>query len=145
MEYTKIDSNNGSFVTVYDLDDCLKAIKVRNDDNERRIKSLEEENRQLRNSHYKDEKIQKMKSELKVMREEYNRGFPITKEEQEAIEIWKKEHALTAHGLKTVEDRIRAGGSIGGLYTYEFIPTSIGAIGYIKCQCGKKYCFSDIN
>lgn len=144
MEYSNIDPNTGKITKVYDLDDCLKAIKVRNEDNEKRIKSLEDKNRQLRDSHYKDEEMQKMKSELEVMREEYYRGFPITKEEQEAIETWKVDHSANAHGLKTIEDRLRVGRDIGGSYTYEFIPTSIGVIGYIKCQCGEKYCFSDI-
>lgn len=144
MEYTKIDSNNGSFVTVYDLDDCLKAIKVRNDDNERRIKSLEEENRRLQDVHYKDEELQKMKLELEAMREKNHYGFPITKEEHKAIENWKKEHAAKAHGLKNLEDRLRSCGAIGEKYTYWFVPTSIGVIGTVKCSCGESFTFQDL-
>ena len=100
MEYSNINPNTGKITKVYDLEDCLEAIKIRNEDNERRIKSLEEENHQLRNSHYKDGELQKMKSELEAMREENHYGFPITKEEHRAIEDWKKEHAAKAHGLK---------------------------------------------
>ena len=36
------------------------------------------------------------------------------------------------------------GGAIGGTFTYEFIPTSIGTIGTIKCTCGDSFTFEDL-
>lgn len=37
------------------------------------------------------------------------------------------------------------GGAIGGRYTFEFIPCSIGTIGTIKCgKCGEKFIFREL-
>ena len=48
------------------------------------------------------------------------------------------------HGLKTLKERVRAGGCIGGRYSYEFVSTSIGVIGIVKCNCGAKFTFQDL-
>ena len=47
------------------------------------------------------------------------------------------------HCLHTLEDRLRRGGTIGGSYHYEFIPTSIGTIGKVVCNCGEEFVFCD--
>lgn len=130
--------------TVYDLDDCLKAIKQRNDDNEDRITFLMEENKKLKDEHYKDDELQKMKSRLEGMQEEYYRGFPISAKEEEAIEAWKEEHEERKHGLNTFEKRMRAMGCCGGGYTYLFTPTTIGIIGTVKCHCGEEFNFQKL-
>ena len=39
----------------------------------------------------------------------------------------------------------RIGGAIGGRYTFEFIPCTIGTIGTIKCgDCGEKFTFREL-
>lgn len=72
-----------------------------------------------------------MKDKLKIMSEEHYRGFPISAEAESQINEWKKNHRHN-------------GGAIGGTFTYEFIPTSIGTIGTIKCACGDSFTFEDL-
>lgn len=72
-----------------------------------------------------------MKDKLKIMSEEHYRGFPISAEAESQINEWKKNHRHND-------------GAIGGTFTYEFIPTSIGTIGTIKCACGDSFTFEDL-
>ena len=114
---------NGKFTTGYDsndIDKCFDSIKMSMQDLEKRNKYLQEENKKLKDEHYKDEEILKLQQELQEVRENKYRGFEITKEEKEKIDKWTNEHKSNS-------------GCIGGQYTYEFIPTSIGTIGTIKC------------
>lgn len=143
-EYSTYDTESGEFTRVYDLEKCLRTIRVRNNNNENRIKYLEEENRKLKEEYSQDEEIQKMQSELKKMKEDYWRGFPISKDEEEAVKEWKKKHDEEVHSLKTLDDRLRAGGCIGGRYTYHFVPTSIGTSGKVICNCGAEFEFQMI-
>lgn len=136
---------NGEWTHVYDLDECVKAIQCRNKDNEDRIKYLEEENRKLKEEYNKDEEIQKMQVEVKKMQKDIWRGFPISEEEKRAIDEWKERHDKEVHGLCTLDERLRAGGCIGGRYQYVFTPTSIGISGVIRCHCGTEYEFQEIS
>lgn len=68
----------------------------------------------------------------------------ISKEEEEKIKEWQLKHDAEKHGLKTMEQRLRAGGCCGGRYTYQFVPTSIGTIGEVICSCGEKFTFQDL-
>lgn len=143
-EYSKTDFETGEWVQVYDLEKCLKAIRVRNQDNERRIKSLLEENKKLKEGYSKDTEIQEMQQQLDKMQKDYWRGFPITEEEQVAIEAWKKEHDEKAHGYTTDTLRMKAEGVSGGRYLYKFVPTSLGVSGVIRCSCGAEFEFQEI-
>lgn len=60
------------------------------------------------------------------------------------IREWELKHDAEKHGLKTMEQRLRAGGCCGGRYTYQFVPTSIGTIGEVICSCGEKFTFQDL-
>lgn len=139
-----ITYHNGGFMQVYDFDKCIKSIKQRNADNESEIKRLTEENRKLREEYSKDEEIQKMQEQLDKMKKEYWRGFPITEDEEDAIEEWKKKHDEEVHGYITDSMRMKAEGCCGGRYLYSFCPTSIGVSGVIKCNCGAKFQFQEI-
>lgn len=129
---------------VQDIDDALKFIKRRNDNNENTINRLRENIRELQDEYDKDEEIQKMKIKVEQMRSDYYRGFPISEEEEKQIKSWKKKHDEEVHGLKTLEMKINAGGCIGGRYEYRFVTTSLGVIGTCVCSCGAKYTFQDI-
>lgn len=135
---------NGEYTNVYKLEDCVRAILCRNKNNENRIKYLEEENKLLKEESYKDNELQKMKEKLDRMEKDYWRGFPISKEEEVAIEEWKKKHDEEEHNIKTLDDRLRAGGCIGGRYSYHFVPTSIGTSGVVRCSCGAEFKFQEI-
>lgn len=133
-----------SWTWLNSMEDYLQAIRDKNKSNEDRIKLLEEENRKLKEENYKDEQLSEMKQKLEKMQKDYWRGFPISEEEEKAIEEWKDKHEEEVHGLKTLNDKIRAGGCIGGRYSYCFVPTSIGVIGKVVCSCGAEFEFSEI-
>ena len=94
--------------------------------------TLREKVNYLESENYKDEELQNMKAQLEKIQEDYWRGFPITKEESDDITKWKKNHDATEHGNADSYH-----GTIGGGYTYEFIPTSIGSFGTCFCRICK--------
>lgn len=143
-EYSTGDPISGEWCTVYELDKALKAIKVRHMHDMDRIKCLEEENKRLKEETYKDDKLLLMKNRLERMEKDYYRGFPISEKEEKSIREWINKHDEEVHGCHTSEEKLRRGGAIGGTYTYEFIPTSIGTIGTIKCSCGATFTFQDM-
>ena len=98
---------------------------------DRAIKQLEEFN--------KDEEIVRLQKQIEQSKETAKNTitFSITPEQVEAIRTWKKEHEAEAHGGSEYA------GAIGGRYTYEFTPTSIGTFGSIRCGCGAKFAFDD--
>lgn len=134
---------DGKYVEVEPVDKCMKMLQYRFDDKNRTINNLRNQIKELTDSQYKDKELQKMKAELEKMQREYNRGFPITDDEWKAIETWKEKHDREVHGLTECNERV--GGAIGGRYTFEFIPCSIGTIGTIKCgKCGEKFIFREL-
>lgn len=98
---------------------------------DRAIKQLEEFN--------KDEEIVRLQKQIEQNRERAKNTitFSITPEQVEAIRTWKKKHEAESHGGSEYA------GAIGGRYTYEFTPTSIGTFGRIRCGCGAKFDFDD--
>lgn len=134
---------DGKYVEVEPVDKCMKMLQYRFDDKNRTINNLRNQIKDLTDSQHKDKKLQEMKAELEKMQREYNRGFPITDDEWKAIETWKEKHDREVHGLTECNERV--GGAIGGRYTFEFIPTTIGIIGTIKCgDCGEKFTFREL-
>lgn len=125
------------------FDECLNSIKEMHHSSEIQIEALRNENRKLKDEHYKDTKMSDMKQRLEKMQKEYYRGFPISEEEQEAIEDWKKKHDEEDHGY-TPEMRMKAEGCCGGRYKYVFVPTSLGVSGKIVCHCGAEFEFQEI-
>ena len=123
------------------IDECLDRIKAINENSKLRIEQLENENQYLREEYNKDEEIKKMQQELETTKKDLRRGFPISEREQKAIKEWQEKHDTEVHGLKTLEDRLHAGGLIGGRYTYHFIQTSIGVSGTIQCSCVDEFEF----
>ena len=137
-------TRNGNFIKVPRMQNCIDAILIRYEDALDKISRLEETNKKLRSEHYKDEELQQIEQEVKDMKKDYYRGFPISKEEKEAIDKWERQHEEEVHCLHTLEDRLRRGGTIGGSYRYEFIPTSIGTVGKVVCSCGEEFVFCDL-
>lgn len=142
--YVTHDMETGEMVSVYPLDKCLKAIEQRHKDMKDSIERLEAENIRLKEENYKDEELQRMKAEVQKARKALSRGFSISEEEQEQINKWKEQHERDVHNLYTLEDKLKYKGTVGGSYTYEFMPTSIGIIGTIKCSCGEKFTFAEL-
>lgn len=114
------------------VSDLCQGIIDKVDTYEKRIKYLEEENKKLKDEHYKDSEMQRMEAELKKAKEDLYRGFPISEKEQEKIREWELKHDAEKHGC------------IGGSLTWYFTPTSIGTIGEVICSCGEKFTFQDL-
>ena len=129
---------------MHDVTQTLDAIKREFDSQNAHIIYLQNQNKKLKEEHYKDTELQKMKEELERVRADMYRGFPISAEEERRIKEWQDKHDAEVHGLKTLKERVRAGGCIGGRYSYEFVSTSIGVIGIVKCNCGAKFTFQDL-
>lgn len=132
------------YTDVYPLEDAVRAILCRNKDNEHRIKYLKEENKMLKEGTWKDEALQDMRAEYERMKADYYRGFAITEEEDKRIKEWQKKHEEEVHGLTTDKQRLKAGGTIGGRYSYHFVPTSIGTSGVVRCSCGAEFEFCEL-
>lgn len=143
-EYSTNDPETGSWCRVYELDKALRAIKIRNMDDRDYIRRLEKENNELKNHAYKDKELAEMRDKLNKMKSEYYRGFPISEDEEHKINEWIEKHEREAHGIKTYEDKFASHGCCGGGYTYEFVPTSIGTVGTVRCNCGAEFTFQEI-
>lgn len=99
---------------------------------ERCIASLQQQNKELKAERYKDDEMRQMREEVKAMKKDYYRGFPIDEKEDTALKSWMEEHEKFHKG---------GHGCVGGKYTYIFTPTSIGTFGTIKCSCGESFNF----
>lgn len=126
------------------VNDAFEAIQRKIDFLEIKNANLIKENKQLKEQNYKDKELTKMKDRLSHMEADYYRGFPISEDEQKSIQEWMDQHDQEAHNCYTLDDKLRRGGCIGGTYKYEFIPTSIGVIGTVKCSCGASFTFQDL-
>lgn len=82
----------------------------------------------------KDDEIQALKDEIDAMRTSSRKGmsFVVSEEELAEINAWQEEHINKYH------DGNAYAGAIGGRFSYKFIPTSIGDIGYVYCDSCKK-------
>lgn len=119
------------FFDQYTLDELLEMIKNKYKHLELHKERVEKENEQHRNETYEKDYVSKLREENKRLREDYFRGFPISKKEKEAIDKWAIEHYKTCP--------YRRG------YSYHFYPTELGVSGVVQCSCGEKFEFQEIN
>ena len=148
MKYMKFVNGKGLQV-VKDVDEACEdftanikelfhAEKARND-------RLQAENERLRDEHYENKKIQELENRIAELRSELGYSFRLSKADWDAIHEWQEQHQAEKHGLDTPEKRLHAGGAIGGNWTFEFVPTSIGTIGTCKCgACKEEFTFQDL-
>lgn len=132
-------------------EELIKAISTTLEEKDKEIEKLQAENEAMKAEHYKDEailnmqkKIDEMKEKVDILRKSSMRGFPISEEEEKKIAEWQKKHLKKKHWDKE-HDCPKSAGAIGGRFSYHFIPTSIGVIGEVKCSCGKKFCFQELD
>ena len=126
-------------------EDFVRNIKYGYERQASENKRLLEENKKLKDEHYKDEEIQMWKQKYEEAKEELYNGFGITNAEREKINEWQKKHDAEVHGLTDDRMRLKAGGAIGGRYHYKFLPTSIGVSGKCVCgRCGAEFEFQEI-
>lgn len=144
MDKKNIDLLNQMFDV--NIDELLQKIKNAFDKKDKEIKVLRKEISELKDLHYKDKELSRLKTELDNAKQHLYTGFPITEYELNKINEWKRKHEKEVHGLKTIEERLKSQGCCGGVYEYRFIPTSIGVIGLIICsRCGDSFEFRELN
>ena len=118
------------FFDLNTFDELIESLKQKYKRLEIINENLKEENEEHRNKTYEIGYVSKLREENKRLKEDYYRGFPISKEEKEAINKWKTEHYKTCN-------------RIGGC-SYHFYPTDLGIAGVIQCSCGAKFEFQEI-
>lgn len=126
-----------------DVEKSLKTIKEALESKDKTIETLRKENNYLKNEYDKDKEIAKLKQQLEEARKDNRRGFPISEAEDKAITEWQEAHIKKKHWDKH-HNCPKSFGAIGGNFTYEFTPTSIGIIGTVKCSCGESFDFQEL-
>ena len=74
-----------------------------------------------------------MQEEVRRIRADSVRGFPISEKESESISNWIRSHNCPDANCKC-----------GSQLTYTFSPTSIGTFGEVQCSCGAKFEFRKV-
>lgn len=120
------------------IDEICEAIRVRVTHAEEREEEAIRAMEKMRDEKWKDNELQQMKAELEAAREDKYRGFPISKEENEAIHEWQNQHWTNQHNAPDLRSRLAKMGTIGGNFKYEFVPTSVGVVGTCICPSCKR-------
>ena len=122
---------NGQFHKFQGLYESLDEIKDSMEETLRYAESVEDQNRELLNEHWKDEKLSELLGEIDRLSN--MAGFYINDEEMKKIDEWKDCHWTNTHNAPDSRSRIEQQGAIGGAFEYRFVPTSIGVAGTICC------------
>lgn len=117
---------NGKFISKENIDTICQQLKTLFEDQADINKSLRDELQSIKDEKWRDSQLIQMKDRLKTAKDNLYRGFGISEDEEKAIKDWRTNHLKEKHPY--------APSSIGGEFTYEFTPTSIGVIG--TCFCG---------
>ena len=115
--------------TPYIIKNVEDGLKKRDEE----ITRLREENKRLKDEAYKDSELQMMKSKCEAMKEELNRGFPITEDEELMINAWMVNHMRSKHQVV---------GCSNGQFKYEFQDFAEVSVGSVVCtECGESFTF----
>lgn len=113
-------------------DDCKKMIFTISkclDEKDKTINKFLEENKKLKDEHYKDKELKKLQEKIKELQENCNRGFPITYNEQKVIDEIREEHKKKCPYCS---------------FSYIFEPYSIVTFGFLRCDvCGEVLKFAE--
>ena len=133
-EYIPTEDNR--IIEAPPVEDMCEAILAKYNRMMKKCEELWIRNEHLRSEAYKDEELKKWRDSYLKLVSDVERGFPITKEEYEKILEFVHKHD-EMHGKS---------GTIGGRYTYSFLPTSIGTIGTLKCNsCEEVLVFRELD
>lgn len=125
-----------NLLNIKDTEECIDIISKSLKHKDNQITLLQNQVYALKLEHYKDVVMQDMQKEIDELKQLLQNSFVITNSEKQVIDRWIERHTQEKHNNNTYA------GAIGGRYTYEFTPTSIGNMGVIKCSCGEEYTFS---
>ena len=116
----------------YQTNECvenLQAVIDRLRGKDKQIEHLQEENNRLKDEHYKDEELKKLRERIDHLEGDCARGFPITEKEQEKIDKIRVEHKKTCPLCK-----------------FDFVFECYGIVnfGSLKCRiCGEEIKFAE--
>lgn len=128
---------NGNMIKIEDIDAVCENIKYLIKESQGENERLREENEKLKSAHYATDAIKEMQTQLEEMRKDYRRGFPIDEATDKKARDWMREHDEKKH-------KFRKSGAIGGSYSWNFTPTSIGTLASIKCSCGEEFYLGEV-
>lgn len=113
------------------LTDLADYLKEADEERKKAVDKLAEFNR--------DERIKELEQELENKRKRINNSlsFIIEPKDVKRINKWREKHEAERHSGNSYA------GAIGGRYTYEFTPTSIGTFGRVCCSCGEYFDYDD--
>lgn len=115
--------------TPYIIKNVEDGLKKRDEE----ITRLREENKRLKDEAYKDSELQMMKSKCKAIKEELNRGFQISEDEELMINAWMTSHVINEH---------KRFGTRNGQFKYEFQDFAEVSVGSVVCtECGESFTF----
>lgn len=116
----------------YQTNECVENIQVVIDrlrGKDKQIEQLQEENNRLKDEHYKDEELKKLRERIDHLESDCARGFPITEKEQEKIDKIRVEHKKTCPLCK---------------FDFVFECCGIVNFGSLKCRiCGEEIKFAE--
>lgn len=125
---------NGEWINILSSKEIIDNILNLENYYQERIKSLKEDNIQLQDEYYKDERLSILKKERDDAIAAARNGFSIPQEEYDKAIKWRQQHEHNQHGIPEGEH-----GAIGGGYTFSFSPTSIGIFAVYTCEnCNRK-------
>lgn len=107
-----------------DVKNYIKCLSTENKDLQQRINVMQDDK-------YKDKELAKMKTTLNRMKEDYTRGFPITKEQEEKIDEWIEKHRQKYHSC----NYLRKWDGCSIIYLFE--PTHEKCFGAVECTTCK--------
>ena len=110
---------------IKNLQSVVEGLKAK----DKTIASLQEENKRLRDEHYKDEELKRLQKKIKKLQGDCSRGFPITENEQKDINEFREEHKKECPHCS---------------FKYVFESFPIVTFGYLKCNvCGDEIKFAE--
>ena len=94
---------------------------------------------ELEDAHYKDGKIKKLEEQLNSAVKELAKSYHIPAEAEEQFKEWRARHTEEKHNVSRndIKGILKLEGAVGGRWSYNFVPTSIGTI--ISCRCDSCY------
>ena len=135
MEPDKFELKEDSMLWIKDIKEVLQDLYNQFRAVQQRNKYLEDENKRLQTEQYKDEELARMKKNYDQMKDDYYRGFPISKEEMERIHKWMDELTKDYPEAKINSAR----------FHYKFYPTALGVAGFVVDSItGKEFQFQEL-
>lgn len=131
--------------------DTLNEIADKIEDLQNTIKTLREENKELKSEHYKDEELARLKEAYNDLWEKYLNSFSLSDRDKEKLNHLFEEHCLQhpdeTNSLTSATKCDELGDNVYKIIkyprhyiaSYEFFPTEIDIFIKAKCNCGEVF------